>query len=368
MKTKNYLNPRSPLALVMCVKNEEKGIVKAIKSVAGLVSEIIIAVDNESTDNTLFFAKKYATTVKHFNFENNFSKIRNFALKGVKADWALILDGHEFVKERGKIAEALKSTADGLLCTIEMENGALFRNPRIIRSHIKYTGHVHEQQLCKKIQPFFEFVIKHDRVNNQSAEGAKIRERQRESHTPEALKLDLTDNPKNVNALFHLILHYQANFKTLKARILIRRFCKLTKDKQFIWFLLYNQSLTYLTKKKFIKAYVYACEAERAMSGRWEIKKLKGLIFLEYKNFEKAIEFLILSIDDNKEYCHFEPLLQDVGATWNLIGEAYFQQKAYFKAQIAFKRASEVAIEPALVELAGKRSALMKKISENLQY
>lgn len=365
MQLKNILNYNSPLALVMCVKNEEKGLLKALESVSGLVSEIVIAVDKDSSDNTEKIARKYATTFKTFTFENDFSKIRNFALEGVKSKWCLILDGHEFVKNRGKIFEALQSSADGLLCTIEMENCSKFRNPRIIRSHVKYKGRVHEQQICNKIQPFFDFVIKHDRPNNQSVFGADIRDRQRKSHTLESLKADLKDDNKNINALFHLILYYQANLKTFQSRLLIRRFLKISKDKQFIWFLFYNQSLVYLTKKKYCLAYIYACDAERAMPGRWETKKIKALIFLENKNWKKAINFLIGSIDNNKEYCHFEPLMQNIGSTWNLVGEAYFNQKDYFKAQVAFKRASKMAVEPALKELAGKRAQFMKNFINN---
>jgi GT2 family glycosyltransferase len=360
------LNPRSPLTLVMVVKNEGKGVERAILSCSGLVSDIVVAVDDSSTDKTEAVAKKYGALIKHFTFHGSFSEIRNFAQEGVKTPWCLILDGHEFVKERGKIFEALKSDVDGLLCTVEMETGFRFRNPRIVRSNVKYLGRVHEQQLCNKVRPFFDFVIKHDRLKGQSVQSAKLRKAQRDEHTFEALKADLRENKNNTNALLHLILHYQAKFKTLKAKLLIKRFIKIKPDRQYLWFLFYNQALTYLTLKRRCRAYVYACQAERAMPGRWETKRLKGLIFLESKNWGKAVEFLIQSIGTNKFYCHFEPLLQNLGSVWGLIGEAYFSDKNYFKAEIAFKRSSEIAVEPALRDLSARRSELMRNLSNNL--
>lgn len=366
MLLKNLINRESPLALVMCVKNEEKGLLTALKSVAGLVSEIVIAVDDESTDKTEKLAKINATTIKYFTFRDNFSEIRNFAQEGVKAPWVLILDGHEYVSNPGKLLNALKTNADGLMCTIEMENGSRFRNPRIIRNQVKYVGRVHEQQLCTKIEPFFEFIIKHDRLNNQTEEGAEIRKKQRDLHTTEALKADFKEDNNNINALFHLILHYQSTLNTYRSKKLIKKYLNLSHDKQFIWFLFYNQSLAYLTKRKYGRSFYSACQANLVMPNRWEIKKIQGLIFIETKKWEKAIGYLVKSLEANKFPCYFEPLAQKVDSTWNIIGEALFNQKDYLTAHIAFKRASELASEPIFKELTTKRSECMKNIADNL--
>jgi glycosyltransferase involved in cell wall biosynthesis len=63
----------------MIVKNEEKYLADCLESVKSVVDHIVI-VDTGSTDNTLEIAKSYNADVYHFDWVDDFSAARNFAL------------------------------------------------------------------------------------------------------------------------------------------------------------------------------------------------------------------------------------------------------------------------------------------------
>jgi len=279
------LNPDSPLSLVMIVKNEAKGLERAILSCRGLVSHIIIAIDDSTTDDTEIIAKRYATTIKHFKFNDDFSAARNFAQQGVLTPWVLFLDGHEFIHKAPDLDVALKQDCDGLLCTVEMENGSQFKNPRIFKSHVKFVGAVHEQQQCKKILPYYNFIVKHDRTNNQSTESSAEREEQRNRQMPEVMGKILKENPKNTRASFHMYLYLVGRNKFKEAKKYKKLFLKYSNFAGERWFVLFNQSLGYLSRKKYFRAWLSACAADRETPGRWEIERLKGMILFDQKNY-----------------------------------------------------------------------------------
>ncbi|MBI5416516.1 glycosyltransferase [Candidatus Poribacteria bacterium] len=84
------------ISLCMIVKNEEKLMENCLKSVAGLVDEIII-VDTGSTDRTVELCKKYTDKIFFAKWENDFSKPRNLSIEKAACDWIFLLDADEVV-------------------------------------------------------------------------------------------------------------------------------------------------------------------------------------------------------------------------------------------------------------------------------
>lgn len=78
----------------MIVKNEEEHLPLCLKSVEGLVDEIII-VDTGSSDRTLEIAKEFGATIVQTTWENDFSKARNLSLNKSNTEWILYLDADE---------------------------------------------------------------------------------------------------------------------------------------------------------------------------------------------------------------------------------------------------------------------------------
>ncbi len=82
------------LSLCMIVKNEEKHLARCLSSVKDVADEIVI-VDTGSTDKTIEIAESFSAKIFHFDWVNDFSAARNFALSKCTGDWILYLDADE---------------------------------------------------------------------------------------------------------------------------------------------------------------------------------------------------------------------------------------------------------------------------------
>ena len=90
------------LGLSMIVRNEAHTLHSCLESVAGVVSQIVIA-DTGSTDNTTEIALEFGATVIPVPWENHFANARNAALEAMQTDWVLVLDADEELDRRGQI-------------------------------------------------------------------------------------------------------------------------------------------------------------------------------------------------------------------------------------------------------------------------
>lgn len=97
-----------PLALSLCMiaRDEEHTIGKAIESVKNIVDEIIV-VDTGSKDKTKEIAKNLGASVIESKWNDDFSAVRNIALKKAHGDYVFILDSDEFIDVMDQLAFAL---------------------------------------------------------------------------------------------------------------------------------------------------------------------------------------------------------------------------------------------------------------------
>lgn len=142
------------LTLSMIVKNEEKYLRGCLESVKDIADEIVI-VDTGSTDKTLEIAEKFNANIFHFDWIDDFSAARNFALSKSNGNWILYLDADErlspdSVRELKTIIN--KQDKLGINCTVtnlddytgnvrKMNYIRLFRNA----DKIHFEGKAHEQ-------------------------------------------------------------------------------------------------------------------------------------------------------------------------------------------------------------------------------
>jgi glycosyltransferase involved in cell wall biosynthesis len=141
------------ITLSIIVKNEEKYLQGCLESVKDIVDEIVL-VDTGSSDNTLEIAKKYNAEIFHFDWINDFSAARNYALENSKGSWILYMDADEridsnSINEIKRITENPRKSA--FYCTvksIDPEHGDnSMRYLRLFANNpgIKFTGKIHEQ-------------------------------------------------------------------------------------------------------------------------------------------------------------------------------------------------------------------------------
>jgi len=143
----------------LIAKNEAANIGRCLESVKSISDEIIV-VDTGSTDNTVEIAKSFGAKVYFYEWDNNFSSAKNYALDKASGDWIIFLDADEYfdAKTRKILVDTLKKILDeqeydALLCRMINTDGyngkKLSENPtvRIFRGNrdIRYKGAVHEQ-------------------------------------------------------------------------------------------------------------------------------------------------------------------------------------------------------------------------------
>jgi len=138
-------------------KNEEKNILTCLESMKPAVSEIIV-VDTGSTDRTAAIASAFGAKVYHYQWDDNFSNARNFAILKAKGDWIIFLDADEYLTK--KTVEELPALLElcrkkkvdliyGLLTNYNRERDAIITSVPVIRIfrndlNIRYRGAIHE--------------------------------------------------------------------------------------------------------------------------------------------------------------------------------------------------------------------------------
>jgi glycosyltransferase involved in cell wall biosynthesis len=144
------------LSLSMIVKNEAKYLKDCLESVKTIVDEIII-VDTGSDDNTIDIAKSYDAKIFPFEWINDFSAARNYALTKSTGKWILYLDADErlnpdSIKEIRNIVQS--GSKIGIWCkviSIDEKNNRpnMMKYIRLFKNspNLKFSGKAHEQIL-----------------------------------------------------------------------------------------------------------------------------------------------------------------------------------------------------------------------------
>lgn len=83
------------ISACMIVKNEETNIEQCINSYREVVDEIIV-VDTGSTDRTVDIATRLGANIYHFEWVNDFSKAKNYAISKATGNWIIFLDADEY--------------------------------------------------------------------------------------------------------------------------------------------------------------------------------------------------------------------------------------------------------------------------------
>lgn len=140
----------------LIVKNESETLDKCIRSMKKILDELIV-VDTGSVDNTVEIAKQYTDKIYHYEWRNDFSDARNFAISKARHEWIVFLDADEYFSERSpknirKTINEENGTADALMVkgyNIVATTGQVVENFSAIRvfrnkPELRYYGRIHE--------------------------------------------------------------------------------------------------------------------------------------------------------------------------------------------------------------------------------
>ncbi|MFN8109630.1 MAG: glycosyltransferase [Thermoleophilia bacterium] len=207
------------LSLCMIVRDEEEALPRCLRSVQGVVDEMII-VDTGSTDRSVEVAERFGATVIHEEWTGDFAAHRNTSIDAATGDWVLILDADEEIADASGMRALLDEpgiegysfrevnyigTEPGLDWVV---NSAfrLFRN----RPAYRYSGALHEQ-IQAKVDPhggscsrFVGIEILHYGYLDQTTEARKKKDRNMRIVLEEVKR-----KPKDAFTLFNAGVEYQ---------------------------------------------------------------------------------------------------------------------------------------------------------------
>lgn len=201
------------LSLCMIVKNEESKIEKCLKSVSGLVDEMIV-VDTGSTDKTKSIAEQLGAKIFDYQWGHDFSAARNYSLEKATKDWIIVLDADEYLDANPKAVQEALSNPEIDAYALRWEHihfpKTLLQNykTRLFRrdASIRFKGMVHEDvvdTLKKERWKTLGATLVHD---TRGTEPSKV------DYYLELLEKELE---KNSRTYFFLGLHNaQRNFQT----------------------------------------------------------------------------------------------------------------------------------------------------------
>lgn len=151
------------ISVCMIAKNEEKHMEECLKRLKPYQYEIVL-VDTGSTDNTLKIAAKYTDKIYHFDWINDFSAARNYAVSKASNDWILSIDCDEYIesideKELSILMEKHSKDVGQILIRNRFKQGAQtsIENVRVSRffnkKYYHFAGAIHEQVEHRDVEP-----------------------------------------------------------------------------------------------------------------------------------------------------------------------------------------------------------------------
>ncbi|GEM_PF-4004165 len=176
------------LSACLVIKNEAATLRRCLESVRDIVDEIVVGIDDTTTDDSEAIARDVADTVYLFTWKDDFSAARNECIHRAHSEYYLSLDGHEFIPEEWvdvisgmkvyprKALAAVKNrlTAEAIEeVRIQLYNqpftgwvpAVFFSVPRILHSSIRFhnaTHNVAHSADPEKRLSFQDIIVIHD--------------------------------------------------------------------------------------------------------------------------------------------------------------------------------------------------------------
>ena len=307
--------PEPRISLCMIVRDEEDNLGRCLRSVDGMVDEIVI-VDTGSIDGTVAIAERHGARVLHEEWAGDFAAPRNVALDAANGDWILVLDADEEVMGAEHLRTLVADAEDlegfylrevsyvGEKAGVEaVVHGALrlFRN----RPHHRFDGALHEQ-ISSKIEGELgertRFVgspeiLHYGYLANAVRDRAKT-ERNRAIALQEAL-----DRPKDPFALFNAGIEYQRIDDHTRAVYFFQQSFSSLPDLRRNWTPVLLRALAASLRQlgKYDEALEVIADAETAFGDFSDLYFLEAQIHSDRQEYRAAIRALerALAIGDH---------------------------------------------------------------------
>jgi len=293
------------VSLCMIVLDEAETLQRAIESVLPVVDEIVIGIDDRTSDGSEEIARRFTEKVYRFKWQDDFSAARNEMLSHCTGDWVLVLDGHEVLREDcvplfRKMFDVLPGDTEAVGFLLKMQRDdnnvcglqlRLFRND----SRIQYRGEVHNVIECdpKRTIGFVDIVIDHLR----SFRNRESRQKQRNEMVPRKMEEALAKNPGDTKALYYLGIHAHERQEYRRAIEYYRRYLDFSDhpEERYKVFWQLGRALYQVGDKKAAKETFF-----RGVEERWDLPECYvalGDMALGERRWDEAEHYFKLACD-----------------------------------------------------------------------
>lgn len=174
----------------------------------------MVGVDKKSSDNTLEIIQNYADVLFQFDFNDDFSEIRNYLIKKSHGNWILISDGHEIwhnIEQIGRFLIDVSNKIDAFAFALRMsrsEGSGIGQQLRLFKNKygVQYEGAIHNRLNVDDSKALATDLvwIYHDRTEQLKGQ----RYRQRKEMIEEKFLNILKENPDDARANYYLGTYY----------------------------------------------------------------------------------------------------------------------------------------------------------------
>ncbi|SFG24215.1 tetratricopeptide repeat-containing glycosyltransferase family 2 protein [Oribacterium sp. WCC10] len=225
------------ISQAMIVKNEEKNIERALSWGKDIMMERIV-VDTGSTDRTVDVAVTMGAKVYHFDWIDDFSAAKNFAVEKCSGDWIAFLDADEYITDDVKkisriIEEAEKdgcSVIAAQLLNINDEGKIIgsMTQARFFKNHVGicYQGRIHEHLSSKEPVKIYDGTTELHIFHTGYSESAH-KEKNKDEKYKVLLEKEIEDKPYNADNYGYLGDIYAGESEFEKAEELYFKAMKL---------------------------------------------------------------------------------------------------------------------------------------------
>jgi len=290
------------ISLCMIVRDEEAFLHDCLKSVQGIVDEMVI-VDTGSTDRTVEIAEAHGAEVYHHEWTDSFAEARNRALEHANKDWILVLDADERLDESSKkeILQAVnKPTADAydLVFRNYLSDGPnpdvfVHRTCRLFRNRLeyRYRGRVHELITPSIVGSDGREGQLNAVIHHYGYRPRMMEQRNKYERYVQMLRAELEENPRDVYWLYNLAVAYLTHGEIdngLKYLELAAEY--VTPDHKFASRVFASMSNALCTAGKPEQALDAVWRGEKMEIADPELSYCKGNALALLKRYEQAIE------------------------------------------------------------------------------
>lgn len=302
------------LSIGIMMKNEEKYIGMCLEGLLPIVEKLdaeIIIIDTGSTDNSIEIAKKYTDKVYSYDWNNDFSEIRNKLISLSKGEWYMSVDADEILVNADDIINfflsdeyknyngatvKIKSFAD-----TSKENFSINDLNRIFKKDkdFKYMCSVHEQPVFKNPTKVLQSVFDH---YGYLSDDKALMERKFKRNI-KLLKKEAKKDPKNIYINLQLGVTYSMHKEYEKALKVLERNYKMMKerDKKIHKQMFIEYSNVLIANNRLYEAKRICQEGMRIyredMQYKIDLSYNIANISLIEKNYEDAIEYYHIYFD-----------------------------------------------------------------------